>query len=212
MNFKKVLVLSPHTDDAELGAGGFIYKLLQDNAEIFWVVFSIAEDSLPPELPSDTLKLEFKNVLKAYNIKDENSLILNYPVRKLAESRQEILELLVKIKNDFNPDLVIGPSLNDFHQDHQTVANEMIRAYKSSSSILLYELPWNHVNFNSTFFVSLSDDEMNMKLQILKEYKSQINLKRRYFLDDFIKSLANVKGCQINKKYAEAFEVVRLIY
>lgn len=212
MNFKKVLVLSPHTDDAELGAGGFIYKLLNQGAEIFWIVFSIAEDSLPKELPSDTLKIEFKNVLKAYNIMSKNSLILNYPVRKLINYRQEILELLVNTKNQFNPDLVIGPSLNDFHQDHQTVANEMIRAFKSSSSILLYELPWNHINFNSTFFVSLTEQEMKMKLKILEEYKSQINLKRKYFMNDFVKSLAIAKGCQINANYAEAFEVVRLIY
>ena len=52
--------------------------------------------------------------------------ILNYSVRKLHEKRQEILEYLVNIRKEFQPELVIGPSLNDFHQDHQVVCQEMM--------------------------------------------------------------------------------------
>ena len=47
----KVLILSPHTDDAELGCGASIVKMVEEGAEILWIVFSIAEDSLPVHLP-----------------------------------------------------------------------------------------------------------------------------------------------------------------
>lgn len=67
--------------------------------------------------------------------------IFKYSVRKLSEYRQEILESLIRLKKDFNPEMVIGPSLNDFHQNHQVISNEMIRAFKMNSSILCYELP-----------------------------------------------------------------------
>jgi len=47
---ERVLILSPHTDDAELGCGGFICKLLERNVKIFWIVFSTAKESLPKKL------------------------------------------------------------------------------------------------------------------------------------------------------------------
>ncbi|MGL4335869.1 MAG: PIG-L deacetylase family protein, partial [Turicibacter sp.] len=48
--FRKVLVLAPHTDDGELGAGGFIAKLIDAGSEVTYVAFSIAEDSVPAGL------------------------------------------------------------------------------------------------------------------------------------------------------------------
>ena len=54
MNFDRVLILSPHTDDAELGCGGYITKLISENKTLLWVVFSTAEESLPDNLPPDT--------------------------------------------------------------------------------------------------------------------------------------------------------------
>jgi len=206
-----VLILSPHTDDAELGCGGTIAKLIEQNKNIIWCVFSTAEDSLPDNLPSDTLKKEFLDVCKKLNLNESQYLIYNYAVRTLPDFRQEILEKLVKIKNEFNPDLVIGPSLNDYHQDHQVVANEMIRAFKSSSSIISYELPWNHVTFSNQMFVKLSKEQIDKKVELLASYQSQLIKKRSYFSEKFIQSLANVRGMQIGTDYAEAFEVIRWI-
>jgi len=130
-------------------------------------------------------------------------------VRKLSEKRQEVLEELVNIRNQFKPDLVIGPSLNDFHQDHEVVAKEMIRAFKTTSSMINYELPWNHVKFDTQLFVSLKKKNVDKKMEMLKFYKSQFAKNRHYFSADFIKGLANTRGAQIGEKYAEAFEVVR---
>jgi LmbE family N-acetylglucosaminyl deacetylase len=64
MKNKRILILSPHTDDAELGAGGYISKLLEEEYELYWSVFSIAEDSVPGGMPKDTLKNEFLIVIK----------------------------------------------------------------------------------------------------------------------------------------------------
>jgi N-acetylglucosamine malate deacetylase 1 len=208
---KKVLVLSPHTDDAELGCGGTISKLLEQGVEIIWAVFSTAEDSLPKELPRDTLKREFKEVTKFLKIDEKKLIIFDYKVRRLHEKRQEILEHLIKIRNKFKPDLVIMPSLNDIHQDHQVIANETVRAFKTCASIISYELPWNHVNFNTQAFMKLEQSHVIKKYEILMKFKSQINLKRNYFKKEYIFGLANVRGTQCNAKYAEAFEVIRWI-
>lgn len=206
---QRVLILSPHTDDAELGCGGTISKLSSLGHEIFWICFSTAEESLPPGFPKDALRTEFKHVLNYLQLDEKNSLILSHKVRKLADVRQEVLESLVSIRKSFNPDIVIGPSLNDFHQDHGVVANEMIRAFKTSSSILCYELPWNHVDFKTQFFVKLDESHISSKIKMMDFYKSQHAAQRHYFSEDFILGLAHVRGAQINTDYAEAFEVIR---
>ena len=206
-----ILILSPHTDDAELGCGGFISKLIEEGKNIFWVVFSAAEESLHPDLSSDTLVNEFMDVIRNLGLTEKNYLIKRFKVRKLHEKRQEILELLIELRNNLKPDLVIGPSLNDFHQDHTVVANEMVRAFKTASSIICYELPWNHVNFQTQYFVRLSEKQIEYKIELLQFYKTQFAKNRSYFSADFVRGLAATRGAQVNHKYAEAFEVIRSI-
>jgi len=208
---ENILILSPHTDDAELGCGATISRFIEEKKNILWVVFSTAEESLPKNMAANTLENEFKNVIKKLNIPEESAIINHFKVRYLHEKRQEILELLVKIRNSFKPDLVIGPSLNDFHQDHQIVANEMVRAFKSSSSIISYELPWNHITFHTQLFFKVNEKQIDKKVEILKSYKSQLLKNRSYFSDEFIRGLACTRGIQVNTHYAEAFEVIKWI-
>lgn len=206
---QNILVLSPHTDDAELGAGGSIVKFMEQKHRIYWVVFSTAEDSVPDDMPKNILKEEFGKVCSELNLNDQHIKIFNYPVRKLIDHRQDVLEHLVQIRETIRPDLVIGPSLNDFHQDHQVVANEMVRAFKSTSSIISYELPWNHIQFRTQLFVRLSGEHMQQKMKLLSHYSSQITKGRSYFSKEFVYGLAATRGVQIRTEYAEAFEVIR---
>ena len=104
----------------------------------------------------------------------------------MAIYRQEILEHLVSVRNRLNPDLVIGPSVNDVHQDHQVISMEMIRAFKNSSSIISYELPWNNTKFVTNFFVELGERHLSKKVSVLGNYTSQIKLNRSYFTSDFV--------------------------
>lgn len=204
-----ILIISPHTDDAELGCGGSIIRFIQESHNIFWLTFSTAEDSLPEGFPKNALKNEFLNVLKSLNLNESNYKICNFRVRYLHEHRQDILQELIELRSHVNPELVIGPSINDFHQDHQIVANEMIRAFKTTSSIICYELPWNHIEFNTQLFIKLSEKHLEKKCELLYNYKSQLARNRNYFSNKFIQGLAKVRGVQCNSEYAEAFEVIR---
>jgi N-acetylglucosamine malate deacetylase 1 len=205
----KILLLSPHTDDVELGCGGGVTKFLEDGHDIYWVVFSTAEESLPPSMPKDSLLNEFNDVLSSYRLENTQSKIFNYQVRNLDRHRQEILEELIRIRNRFRPNLVIGPSTKDYHQDHQVVAHEMIRAFKSGSSIISYELPWNHVTFDTQLFIKLQKSHLAKKCEVLQNYKSQLMHQRNYFCEEYLYGLAKTRGIQCNAEYAEAFEVVR---
>jgi LmbE family N-acetylglucosaminyl deacetylase len=203
----KVLLLSPHTDDAELGSGGTIVKLLEQGHDISWAVFSTCEDAVPEGTAKDTLRKEFLSVIKDLNIK--NYEIYDFPNKNFPQKRQEILDVLTSLNEKFEPELVICPSLNDKHQDHKTIADEAFRCFKKTSSIIGYELPWNKIDFSPSLFSKLTREHIDKKLEILKFYKSQITLNRSYFSRDFILGLGKMRGVQSNSDYAEGFEVIR---
>ena len=118
------------------------------------------------------------------------------------------MENLISHRKQLQPDLVLMPSLNDIHQDHSTIAEEGLRAFKNTT-ILGYELIWNNLTFNTTSFVKLDKKYIQAKCDALKEYKSQGE--RDYMSEDFIFSLAKTRGIQIGCKYAESFEVIRWV-
>lgn len=208
MNFSNVLVLAPHTDDGELGAGGFISKLIEQGSKVTYVAFSTAEESVPKHLPKDILKTEVRSATEKLGISSDNLLIFNYQVRKLNYARQEILEDLINIRRNGAYDLVLMPSLKDIHQDHTTIAQEGLRAFKNTT-ILGYELIWNNLSFDTTCFVKLNERHIEAKYNALQCYVSQAG--REYMGRDFIFSLAKTRGVQIGSEYAESFEVVRWV-
>ena len=207
--FKTVLVLAPHTDDGEFGCGATISKFIEEGSKVYYAAFSTAEQSVPDHLPKDILKTEVKEATKRLGIPKDNLLIYNYEVRKLNYSRQDVLENLVSLNKKLNPDLVFIPSPNDLHQDHQTVSQEGLRAFKTTS-ILAYELPWNTITFHTQSFIQVSQKHIDSKVHALKAYDSQKH--RNYASEEFIKSLAITRGTQIGCKFAEAFEVIRWIH
>lgn len=204
--FKNVLVLAPHTDDGELGAGGLIAKLINEGSNVFYAAFSTAAESIPEGFPKDILTIEVKAATRELGIPSENLFIYNYSVRKLNYVRQDILEVLIKLKKEVKFDLILMPSLNDIHQDHSTVALEALRAFKNTS-IMSYELIWNNLTFNTQAFVELNECHIEKKIRALEQYKSQGF--RNYLSEEFIRSLAIARGVQFGVRYAEAFEVIR---
>src|SRR5260221_3254954 len=205
---QKILILAPHTDDGELGCGGSIAKFCTEGKQVYYVAFSLCSKSLPQDVPPDTLAKECKKAVSILGIGAENVTLFDYEVRNFPAKRQELLEALVKLNKIIVPDLIFIPSATDMHQDHEVIHAEALRAFKNTS-LLGYELPWNQIQFSSDFFIKLSVENINQKTEALKAYKSQSH--RNYMQNDFIISLAKVRGVQCNAKYAEAFEVYRLI-
>lgn len=207
-NPKKILVLAPHTDDGELGCGGSIAKFCAEGKEVYYAAFCLCSKSLPASLPSNTLELECRKATATLGIPASNLILFNYEVRELPQSRQKILEELLQLNANINPDLVLLPAASDIHQDHQVIHQEGMRAFKNVT-FAGYELPWNNYSFRTNFFIRLSESELNKKVEALKSYQSQSH--RNYMQEDFIRSLAKVRGVQCNSNYAEVFEMYRLI-
>ena len=205
---KRILVLAPHTDDGEFGCGGTISKFINEDHDVYYAAFSACQQSVLPQFPSDILITEVKEATSILGIKPSNLILFDYDVRTFGYHRQDILDDLIKLRADIQPELIFMPTITDVHQDHHTIAEEGMRAFKFNS-ILSYELPWNNFSFSTSSFVHLSENDIQTKVNALQAYQSQAH--RPYSDEDFIRSLARTRGVQIGTKYAEAFELVRWI-
>jgi|Deesub1362A_J573_1020465.scaffolds.fasta_scaffold00528_14 LmbE family N-acetylglucosaminyl deacetylase len=207
--FERVLVLSPHTDDGEIAAGGTIARFIEENKEVYYVAFSSCIKSVPNEFPPDILKIECMNATKILGIPSKNVLLLDYEVRTFPLYRQEILNEMIRLNKEIRPDLILLPSSNDIHQDHRTIYFEGLRAFKKTSSIWGYEHPWNNLTFTTDIFVRLEERHLKKKIEAMRQYESQDF--RTYFDEKYIMALAYMRGAQVDYSFAETFELVRLL-
>ena len=207
--WERVLVLAPHTDDGEFGAGGTMARLVEEGAEVRYVAFSIATRSLPEGFPPDTLapRSEGRD-RRARDLAGESRPCTTSTCARFPEHRQDILELLVALWEDWRPDAVFQPSLHDIHQDHQVIAAEGLRAFKRTT-ILGYEIPWNNFDFAYQAYFALQESHVERKVAALRKYASQQH--RRYSDPEYIRNVARTHGINVNREYAEVFEVYRVV-
>ena len=206
--WKRVLVLAPHTDDGEFGCGGTMARLVDAGTEVRYVAFSIATKSLPEGFPPDTLAREVCEVMVEIGIFESGFVVHDFEVCTFPERRQEILELLIALWEEWASDAVFMPSLRDIHQDHQVIAAEGLRAFKRTT-ILGYEIPWNNFNFDYQAYFALEKEHVERKVRALAKYESQQH--RRYSDPEYIWNVARTHGINVNREYAEVFEVYRVV-
>jgi LmbE family N-acetylglucosaminyl deacetylase len=206
--WQKALVLAPHTDDGEFGCGGTMARLVESGCDVRYVAFSIATRSLPPGFPPDTLAREVAEATAELGIPPDALTVHDFEVRTFPGRRQDILELLVALWEEWEPDVVFQPSLHDVHQDHRTVAEEGLRAFKRTT-ILGYEIPWNNFDFEYQWYAPLEEKHVDLKVAALEKYASQHH--RRYANAEYVRNLARMHGVNVNREYAEVFQVYRVI-
>jgi N-acetylglucosamine malate deacetylase 1 len=206
-NTKTVLVLSPHSDDMEISCGGTVARFIDEGYEVYSIVFSYAEESIPEEFKRYATVLEYKKSTELLGVK---CLSPNgFGVRTFTSYRQRILDIMIKAKAGVNPDIVLLPNSNDIHQDHQVIHQEGIRAFKHST-ILGYDNIWNSMGkSNMTTYISLTEEHLNKKVNAIKCYESQLYKNPDLIID--VIQLANIRGSEIGKKHAEIFENIRSI-
>jgi len=169
-------------------------------------VFSICREAVDRmKYPEDIRKTECKEASAILGIK--NLRILDYPVRRFTQYRQEILQELIDIRAKEKYDLVFTHWKDDVHQDHNVVAAESFRAFKGVNTTLLsYEVPLDCQAFSPNVFVPLTQKEVDEKIDAVWCYQSEV-LRRPYFSKEVVLSSLGYRGPFAATKYAEAFEM-----
>ena len=206
---RNIIILAPHPDDAEFSSGGTLNRLIEEGSTVWYVVFSPCNKSLPEGMGEDRLYEELEKAAGHIGIDKENILRYRFPVREFPAYRQDILEELIKLKKQIQPDLVFVPNSKDVHQDHQVMNQEGIRAFKTTN-MLGYELPWNNFVSIHNYYTRLERKHLDAKMNAIAEYRSQ-NF-RDYKQSDYFYSLAKTRGMQARCEFAEAFEMIRWVY
>lgn len=196
---KKILAIAPHTDDIELGCGATLHKYKDQ-----YHIDAIAISSAQPLAKGDPVQ-EFYDAMK---IIGANVSFLDFQCRTLNERRQDLLDYFWQLQQKNKYDIIFCPSSYDHHQDHQVTYDEVFRAFKHST-ILGYELPWNNRTFRTDVFISVQENDINAKIKMLDCYETQ--LERAFMCKEYVKDIARTRGLQVNKKYVEAFEAIRII-
>jgi LmbE family N-acetylglucosaminyl deacetylase len=209
---KTIIFISAHADDAILSAGGILKKYIEQKYNVHYVVFSIAEESVPPGFEKNIVESECRESLSYLGLHKKNIHIFHYKVRTFQKYRQNILDKIIDLKKSVNPNIVFIPSTQDIHQDHEVICKEAIRAFMKSCSIYGYDFPWN-ILFEGkiNLYFELNDYYLSHKINACNFFKSQLCKPNNCLTPEYITSLAIERGNRINKKYAESFEIIREI-
>lgn len=199
---KRVLVISPHTDDAEVGAGGTLIKY-EDEIDVLHIALSDCQD-IERNLKYN-LKHEFND---ANDFLKVNSEILNFPNRRFSEKSFEIRGEFERFKRLFNPEIILCPASCDIHQDHQVVYAEAFRVFRNNT-ILGYSNPRSSMGFRPNLYIELNRGEVDRKCELVAFYVSQ--MKEYYMQKDVILANLMSRGAEIGKQYAEGFEIIRMV-
>jgi LmbE family N-acetylglucosaminyl deacetylase len=205
-NIKKALFISAHPDDTEFGAGGLLQILLRKGVDVHLMVLSNPEISMPEGSLENQAVIEQKKSASVLGLKNK-ICFYDFPVRRFSEHRQDILELLVKTNKEIQPDFVVTHSINDYHQDHNLVAIESIRAFKQQT-LLGYTHPWNTRAMVGNIFFELTDEIIKNKIHAISMFESQAI--RAYSQPKIIESLALEAGIACGFTYAERFELASM--
>jgi LmbE family N-acetylglucosaminyl deacetylase len=224
---KKILIVAAHPDDDILGCGGLISKY-QSRGVIFKILF-IGEGStarfkdVASKEAKDAIKyrnslaLKALKFLKIENVEFNNLVCAQFDQIPIIEINR-IIERNIK---DFDPDTLLTHSPFDANIDHQIVFNATIMATRPGAlnhvkKLMSFEVlsssEWAFTKtFNPNYFEELDESHLESKCHALSIYESEI---KKYPFPrslEGIKVLAMMRGMQAGFKYAEAFNIIRVL-
>jgi len=205
MNFfgKRVLFLGAHPDDIELGCGALLHNLI-NQTEVLCVTLS--DNQKNPDLQK--VKNEHYESMAVLGILKEKIILGPFATRVFPDSRQEILEFFIKLRKDFKPDLIFTHSKQDVHQDHNTMTDEALRAFRGIT-LLGFDVVRSSYGFFPHFLVEVSEEDVNKKIEALSKYETYRD--RYYFNSELTRSLMVRHGALAERPFAEGFDILRIV-
>jgi LmbE family N-acetylglucosaminyl deacetylase len=205
MNFygKQVLFIGAHPDDIELGAGALIHNILP-HCEVTCVTLS--DNQKNPKLQN--VLAEHHKSMDVLGVPPENVIVEKFETRYLPAYRQEVLEYLLKLRREIKPDIIFVHSEQDIHQDHNTVTQEALRAYRGIT-VLGFDVVRSSHGFFPNYFVEVTEENVNKKIEALKQYKTYADF--YYFGEELLRATMVRHGALAEKPFAEGFDILRIV-
>jgi LmbE family N-acetylglucosaminyl deacetylase len=194
-----ILAIGAHADDIEIGAGGFILDLLDSGCvrELTWVVLT-AGGSRDAEAKRSAEELVAGRAPLAVEIGSFRERYFQHD--------PGIKEAFDELGGRLRPDLVIGPRLEDRHQDHRTVAELVWQTFRGGL-VVEYEIPKYEGDLGSpNTYAALSASTLDRKVDhLMTAFPSQRD--RPWYTPETFRGLARIRGIEAGAAsgYAEGF-------
>jgi len=204
----KILCLGAHSDDIEIGCGGTLLRLLEENprAEVAWVVLGASSGERKAEALESAGRFLEKAGKKEIIVKDFRDGFFPYIGGQIKEYFEEL-------KGKVSPDVVLTHRREDLHQDHRLVAELTWNTFRNHL-ILEYEIAKYEGDLGApNFFVHLTEAVARKKVQILLDaFRSQRG--KHWFTEDTFLALLRLRGLESNApgRYAEGFHCRKACY
>lgn len=209
----KILAVGAHLDDIEIACGGTLAKAIIAGHQVKTLIMSksgYTNVNGNVQRSDGTAVKEGLNALHALGIQDIE--ILDFPTKDIPFESDVVNAIDVCI-NTYNPDIIFTHHPFDTHQAHVGVSNSTIAAARRKNTVFFYEpitpSGRSYVAFRPQLYVDI-ESTIELKIASLREHKSEYN---KFGAEDWITgvhSRCGFRGYEIGKKYAEAFEVLRL--
>jgi len=205
MNFfgKRVLFLGAHPDDIELGSGALLHNII-NKTEVLCVTLS--DNQKNPDLQK--VKNEHFESMAVLGVPKEKIVLGQFTTRVFPDSRQEILEYFLQLRRDFKPDLIFVHSKQDVHQDHNTMTDEALRAFRGIT-VLGFDVVRSSYGFFPHFLVEVTEQDVNKKIEALSCYETYRD--RYYFNTELTRSIMVRHGALAERPFAEGFDILRIV-
>jgi LmbE family N-acetylglucosaminyl deacetylase len=200
---KRVLFLGAHPDDIELGCGALVHQIAS-KTEILCVTLS--DNQKNPDLKK--VRNEHFEAMKVLGVPQEKIMLGPFSTRIFPDSRQDILEYFLRLRKDFKPDLIFTHSKQDVHQDHNTMTDEALRAFRGIT-VLGFDVVRSSYGFFPSFLVEVTEEDVNKKIEALSEYETYKD--RYYFNSELTRSIMVRHGALAERPFAEGFDILRIV-
>jgi LmbE family N-acetylglucosaminyl deacetylase len=196
----KVLCLGSHSDDIEIGCGGTIMRLIEENnqLEVYWIVFSARGQRRREARSSAQVVLE--------KIRKKTIVVKNYKDGYFPSNAHLIKNEFEALKKKFSPDLILTHYRDDRHQDHRVVSDLTWNTFRDHL-ILEYEIPKYDGDIgNPNMYVELTRDLCEKKRDVILKY-FVTQRQKHWFTENLLFSFLRIRGMESGRssEYAEAF-------
>ena len=200
---KKVCFIGAHPDDIELGCGALIARI-SGMTDVRCVTFSNNQKN--PLLKN--LVEEHYASMQTLGVPRERVDLLDFETRRFQEHRQEILEAMIAIMRQDDPDIVFVHTKSDVHQDHGVLTQEALRAFRGRT-VLGFDVIRSSYGFFPDFLVGVDETDVQKKLDALACYKTYEG--KYYFSPDVTRATLIRNGAICERSYAEGFDILRIV-
>jgi len=208
-----VLAIGAHADDVEIGCGGTLALHVKKGDDVYVVV--MAESSYTNYDGTVLRSSEEAEIeeMDAANIIGFKLINLGFETKNVPYSSESI-ESINSIIDQYKIDVIYTHWYHDTHQDHRRTAQSVLSAGRRIKNILMYEPEYpagrSYIGFRNQFYVDISS-VIDLKMKALEQHKSQIKKFGGDYFMGAVKARAINRGYEIGSKYAECFEIVRLL-